>query len=60
MGMAIQALTCGPQGPVCALAVGCALLYSLIEAIKAKKMPPTVELIALILGFIGAIEMILP
>lgn len=60
IGIAIRALTTGPQGPVCSIMVSCTLIFSIIEAIRTKKLPTYFEFIALALGLIGALEMVIP
>ena len=59
-GFCLQALTTGPQGPVCSIILASTLLLVIVEAIRNRKFPTWIELLSLVVGFIGALEMILP
>ena len=54
------AISCGPMGPVSSIG-GCSnILLVVVEAVKHRKTPSYIELISLILGFLGALELVIP
>ena len=55
-----NALSKGPAGPVSAIAAVSCLLVVIIEAIINQKMLNYLELIGVVLGFFGALELVIP
>lgn len=45
---------------MCSIIVSCTLIFSIIEAIRTKRLPTYFEFIALFLGLLGALEMVIP
>ena len=50
----------GPMGPAAAIASFSSVILVIIEALKTWLMPSTIEIIAMILGLIGCLELIIP
>lgn len=48
------------MGPVSSIGALANILLVIVEAIKHAKMPSYIELIALVLGFAGALELVIP
>ena len=55
-----NALSCGPAGPISALAASASFFLVIIEAIKAWRMLSLMETIGLILGLYGALILVIP
>lgn len=55
-----KAIANGPMGPVTAIVAVSSILLVLIEAIRGGKWMSAAEILALIIGFFGAMELILP
>ena len=55
-----NALSCGPAGPVSALAACSNLLLVVIEAVKNKEMLSPLEVVAFIFGTFGSLELVIP
>ena len=55
-----KAISNGPMGPVTAIVAVSSILLVLVEAIRKKTWMSAIEIVALILGFTGAMELILP
>lgn len=60
VGFCIRALTIGPAGPVCAIILSGTLIFVVIEAIRNNRVPTWIEFLSLVIGLIGALEMIIP
>ena len=62
MGLTLvnKAISKGPMGPVTAIVALSSILLVLIEAIRAKNGLTFIEILSLILGFAGALELIVP
>ena len=56
----MKALSCGPIGPVLAVADGYPPLLAIIVAIKNQKMMSMLEIIALIIGLVGVMVISMP
>ena len=54
------AIAKGPMGPVSAIVACSNILLVLVEAFKNQKVPSWIEFIALVLGFAGALELVIP
>lgn len=54
------AISCGPMGPVSSIGALANIFLVIVEAIKHMKVPTYIELISLILGFAGALELVIP
>lgn len=54
------AIACGPMGPVASIGASSTILLVIVDAIASRRVPNYVELIALILGFGGALELVIP
>lgn len=48
------------MGPVSSIGALANILLVIVEAIKHAKMPTYIELISLVLGFAGALELVIP
>lgn len=55
-----NALSNGPAGPISALAATPSFFLVIIESIKYGKVPSTMEWIALVFGFYGAMVLVIP
>lgn len=55
-----KAFTLGPSGTVSALGSVSAFFLVLIQAVKNLKSPRTLEIIGFIIGFIGALVLVIP
>eukprot|EP00356_Strombidium_inclinatum_P000909 CAMPEP_0170512328 /NCGR_PEP_ID=MMETSP0208-20121228/66789_1 /TAXON_ID=197538 /ORGANISM="Strombidium inclinatum, Strain S3" /LENGTH=203 /DNA_ID=CAMNT_0010795947 /DNA_START=362 /DNA_END=970 /DNA_ORIENTATION=+ len=55
-----NAIACGPAGPASALAACSNILLVIIEAVKNSEMLSPLELVALILGTFGSLELVIP
>ena len=56
----MKAISCGPIGPVLAVADGYPPLLAVVVAIKNQKMITILEFIALIIGMAGVLVMVVP
>lgn len=54
------AISCGPMGPVASIGASSTILLVIVDAIASRRVPNYVELIALVLGFGGALELVIP
>ena len=54
------AISCGPMGPVSSIGACSNILLVVVEALKHWTVPSYIELISLLLGFAGAIELVMP
>ena len=55
-----KAISAGPMGPVTAIVALSSILLVLVEAVRASHGLSFIEIISLILGFFGALELIVP
>lgn len=54
------AISCGPLGPVSSIGACSNILLVIVEAVRHAKVPTYIELISLVLGFIGALVLVIP
>lgn len=54
------AISIGPLGPVASIGACANILLVIIEAVRHMKVPTYVEFIALVVGFGGALELVVP
>ena len=54
------ALDRGPMGPASAIASFNSVILVLVDAVKKSQMPSTIEIIGMVLGFIGCLELVIP
>ena len=54
------AYTSGPMGPVSAISACANIMLVVVESVKRRTLPHYLELIALLFGFGGALELVIP
>lgn len=60
IGCITMAIQKGPMGPVSALSATSNILLVIVEAIRNQKVPSWIELLALVFGFLGGLELVFP
>lgn len=60
LGSLYTAVGCGPMGPVSSIGACSNIMLVVVEAIRRNRVPTWVEFLALVLGFGGALELVIP
>lgn len=55
-----KAMTMGPPPIVTCIALSSTLFFVIVEAVRKLKFPNFIEIICLIIGFIGFFELVVP